>query len=42
MNCSVKLLPIVRTDLQKAKKWYNNQSEGLGEKFKAEFNKEIE
>lgn len=42
MNGSVKLLPVVRTDLQKVKKWYNNQSEGLGEKFKAAFNKEIE
>lgn len=38
----VKLLPITRTDLQKAKKWYNHQLSELGEEFKQEINKEID
>ena len=38
----VKLLPITRTDLQKAKKWYNQQRSELGEEFKQEVNKEID
>ena len=37
----VKLLPITRIDLQKAKKWYNEQRAELGEEFKQEVNKEI-
>ncbi len=42
MNYSIKLLPIVHTDLRKAKKWYNQQKESLGEEFKIEVNKEID
>lgn len=38
----VKLLPITRTDLQKAKKWYNEQRSDLGEEFKHEVNKEMD
>lgn len=38
----VKLLPITRADLQKAKKWYNQQRSELGEEFKQEVNKEID
>ncbi|TZF84869.1 type II toxin-antitoxin system RelE/ParE family toxin [Pedobacter sp. BS3] len=38
----VKLLPITRVDLQKAKKWYNEQRAELGEEFKQEVNKEID
>ncbi len=38
----VKLLPDAHSDLRKAKKWYNEQREGLGEEFKAEVNKEID
>lgn len=41
MNYKIKLLPIVHTDLRKAKKWYNKQSTELGEEFKIEVNKEI-
>ena len=36
-----KLLPVTRTDLQKAKKWYNEQRTELGEEFKQEVNREI-
>lgn len=42
MAYTVKLLPIVYTDLQEAKKWYNEQREALGEAFKEEVNKEID
>lgn len=42
MSYKIKLLPIVGKDLQKAKKWYNEQREELGEEFKAEVNKEID
>jgi toxin ParE1/3/4 len=42
MSYKIKLLPIVHTDLRKAKKWYNEQREELGEEFKAEVNKEID
>ena len=42
MCYSIKLLPVVRSDLQKAKKWYNNQKENLGDEFKIEVNKEID
>jgi plasmid stabilization system protein ParE len=38
----VKLLPIVYQDLRKARKWYNDQQESLGEEFKEEINKEID
>jgi len=38
----VKLLPIVYRDLRKARKWYNDQQEFLGEEFKEEINKEID
>ena len=39
---NVKLLPIVHTDLQKAKKWYDEQHSELGEEFKQEVNREID
>ena len=42
MSYKVKLLPIVHTDLRKAKKWYSEEREELGEEFKAEVNKEID
>tara|TARA_B110000090_G_scaffold208709_1_gene263152 strand:- start:1192 stop:1500 length:309 start_codon:yes stop_codon:yes gene_type:complete len=42
MSYKIKLLPIVHTDLRKAKKWYNKQREELGEEFKIEVNKEID
>lgn len=42
MSYKIKLLPIVKTDLQEAKKWYNKQRKGLGEEFKQEVNKEID
>ena len=42
MSYKVKLLPNAYSDLRKAKKWYNEQREGLGEEFKAEVNKEID
>ena len=38
----IRLLPIVRTDLRKAKKWYHEKSETLAQEFKTEVNKEIE
>ena len=41
MSYKVKLLPIVFSDLRKAKKWYNEQQTYLGEEFKSEVNKEI-
>ena len=41
MSYSIKLLPIARSDLRKAKKWYNNQKENLGDEFKIEVNNEI-
>lgn len=41
MTYKVKLLPIVYTDLQKAKTWYQNKSNNLGDEFKTELNKEI-
>ncbi|SEC57238.1 hypothetical protein SAMN04489761_3360 [Tenacibaculum sp. MAR_2009_124] len=41
MSYTIKLLPVVYKDLQKAKKWYNNQREDLGEEFKLEVNKEF-
>jgi plasmid stabilization system protein ParE len=42
MSYTIKLLPVVHTDLRKAKKWYNEQKEELGEEFKVEVNKEID
>lgn len=42
MSYTVKLLPIVYQDLEKAKNWYNEQREALGKEFKAEVNKEID
>ena len=42
MSYKIKILPIVHTDLRKAKKWYNEQREELGEEFKAEVHKEID
>lgn len=42
MKYTVKILPIAHRDLQKAKKWYNEQRENLGEEFKTEVNKEID
>ncbi|CAL2090412.1 ParE toxin of type II toxin-antitoxin system, parDE [Tenacibaculum sp. 190524A02b] len=41
MSYVIKLLPVVYQDLQKAKQWYNEQKEGLGEEFKSEINKEF-
>lgn len=42
MSYTVKLLPIVHKDLQKAKKWYHDKSEILAKEFKAEVDKEID
>lgn len=42
MNYEVKLLPIVLSDLSKAKKWYQNKNETLAKEFKLEVNKEID
>jgi plasmid stabilization system protein ParE len=42
MGYEIKLLPIVYTDLRKAKKWYSDKSKALGEEFKTEVNKEID
>lgn len=42
MSYKIKLLPIVHTDLQKAKKWYQEKSGTLAEEFKTEVNQEIE
>ena len=42
MKYSIKLLPAVHMDLRKAKKWYNQKKELLGEEFKKEVNREID
>lgn len=42
MKYTVKILPIAHSDLKKAKKWYNEQRENLGQDFKMEVNKEID
>jgi plasmid stabilization system protein ParE len=42
MSYKIKLLPIVHSDLRKAKKWYKDQNEKLAEEFKEEVNKEID
>ena len=41
MSYSINLLPIVHTDLRRAKKWYKEKNELLAEEFKQEVNKEI-
>lgn len=41
MSYQVKLLPIVLTDLRKAKKWYRLKSKTLAMEFKLELDKEI-
>lgn len=41
MIYAVKLLPAVHIDLRQARQWYNEQSENLGDDFKAEVNAEI-
>ena len=42
MSYTIKLLSVVRYDLRKAKKWYNDQKENLGDEFKIEVNKEFD
>ena len=42
MSYKIKLLPIVHTDLRKAKKWYHQKNETLANEFKIEVNKEID
>lgn len=42
MSYKIKLLPIVHTDLRKAKKWYHEKNETLATEFKEEVNKEID
>jgi len=42
MSYKVKVLPIVRTDLRKAKKWYQDKNETLANEFKTEVDNEIE
>ena len=42
MSYKIKLLPIVHTDLRKAKKWYHDKNETLAKEFKIEVNKEID
>lgn len=42
MSYTIRLLPVVRQDLQGAKKWYNDQKAHLGEGFKLQVNKEID
>lgn len=42
MSYNIKLLPIVHTDLRKAKKWYHDKNETLSKEFKIEVNKEID
>lgn len=41
MAYKIKLLPIVHTDLRKAKKWYHEKSETLASEFKIEVENEI-
>ena len=38
MSYKIKLVPIVHTDLRKAKKWYNGVNEVLGQDFKLKVN----
>lgn len=42
MSYKIKLLPIVYSDLKKAKKWYFDKSEDLADEFKIEVDKEID
>lgn len=42
MGYKIKLLPIVHSDLRKAKKWYHDKSETLAKGFKIEVDKEID
>ena len=42
MSYTIKLLPIVYTDLRKAKKWYSDKKETLAQEFKIEVDKEID
>lgn len=42
MSYKIKLLPIVHTDLRKAKKWYNDKNEIVAKEFKIEVDKEID
>ena len=42
MSYKIKLLPVVHTDLRKAKKWYQEKREVLAEEFKTQVNKEID
>lgn len=42
MSYKIKLLPIVHTDLRKAKKWYHDKNPTLAIEFKIEVNKEID
>ena len=42
MQYKIKILPIAYMDLQRAKKWYGEESDKLTKEFKAEVNKEIE
>lgn len=42
MKYTIKLLPLAYKDLMKAKTWYNEQQDCLGEEFKLEVNKEFD
>jgi len=42
MLYKIKLLPVVHTDLRRAKKWYRDKNENLAKEFKTEVDKEIE
>ena len=39
---TIKLLPVVLTDLQEAKLWHERKRTGLGDEFKKAMNSEIE
>ncbi len=41
MTYSIKLLPVVKKDLQQAKLWYKNINQNLADDFKKEVSKEI-
>lgn len=41
MGSKVKLLPVAHKDLQKARNWYNNQKEHLGDDLKFEIAEQI-
>ena len=42
MTYLIKLLPVVKKDLQKARLWYKKINKNLSEDFKKEVNKEID